>query len=60
MWLEKRGEIPEEILDMSEKEAIDGLQELVAAGRGVSREEGQAARIEELVEAAHGALDEAK
>lgn len=60
MWLEKRGEIPGEILDMPEKEAIDGLQELVAAGRGVSREEGQAARIEELVEAAHGALDEAK
>ncbi len=60
MWLEKRGEISGEILDMPEKEAIDGLQELVAAGRGVSREEGQAARIEELVEAAHGALDEAK
>lgn len=60
MWLEKRGEISEKILGMSEKEAIDELQELAAAGGGVSREEGQASRIEELVEEAHGALDEAK
>lgn len=60
MWLEKRGEISEKILGMSEKEAIDELQELAAAGGGISREEGQASRIEELVEEAHGALDEAK
>lgn len=60
MWLEKRGEISEKILSMSEKEAIDELQELSAAGGGVSREERQASRIEELVEEAHGALDEAK
>lgn len=60
MWLEKRGEISEKILGMSEKEAIDELQELAAAGGGASREEGQASRIEELVEEAHGALDEAK
>lgn len=60
MWLEKRGEISEKILGMSEKEAIDELQELAAAGGGVSREEGQASRIDELVEEAHGALDEAK
>lgn len=60
MWLEKRGEISEKILSMSEKEAIDELQELSAAGGGVSQEERQASRIEELVEEAHGALDEAK
>ncbi len=60
MWLEKRGEISEKILSMSEKEAIDELQELSAAGGGVSWEERQASRIEELVEEAHGALDEAK
>lgn len=60
MWLEKRGEISEKILSMSEKEAIDELQELSAAGGGVSREKRQASRIEELVEEAHGALDEAK
>ncbi len=60
MWMEKRAEIPEGILGMSEKEAIDALLALSEAGGGVSREEGQAARIEKLVEEAHGALDEAK
>lgn len=60
MWLEKRAEISEEILNMSEKEAIDAFRELAEAGGGISRKEGQAARIEELVEEAHGALDEAK
>lgn len=60
MWLEKRAEIPAGILEMSEKEAIDALGRLTADGGGFSREEGQAARIEELVEEAHGALDEAK
>lgn len=60
MWLEKRAEISEEIRNMSEKEAIDALHGLTAAGGGISRKEGQAARIEELVEEAHGALDEAK
>lgn len=60
MWLEKRAEIPEGILGMSEKEAIDALLALSEAGGGASREEGQAARIEKLVEEAHGALDEAK
>ena len=60
MWLEKREEISAEILDMSEKEAIDALLSLTAAGGGISRKEGQAERIEELVEEAHGALDEAK
>ncbi len=60
MWLEKRAEIAAEIQDMSEKEAIDALSALSAAGEGISCEEGQAARILELVEEAHGALDEAK
>lgn len=60
MWLKKRAEIPTEILDMSEKEAIDALFTLTAAGGGISRKEGQMTRIEDLVEEAHGALDEAK
>lgn len=59
MWLEKRAEIPAEILDMSEKEAIDALLSLTTAGGGISRKEGQTRWIEELVEEAHGALDEA-
>lgn len=41
MWLEKRGEISEKILSMSEKEAIDELQELSAAGGGVSGRRGR-------------------
>lgn len=60
MWIAKRTEIPEEVLDMSEKEAIDALHGLIAAGRGISTEKGHAARIEEVVEEAHRALDEAK
>ncbi len=60
MWLEKRSEISQEILDMTEKEAIDALLALSESGEGISREVGWAARIEALVEEAHGALDEAK
>lgn len=60
MWLEKREEIPMEILDMSEKEAIDALLALTMAGGGLSRNEEQTRQVEELVEEAHGALDEAK
>ena len=60
MWLEKREEIPMEILDMSEKEAIDALLALTMAGEGLSRNEEQTRQVEELVEEAHGALDEAK
>lgn len=60
LWLEKRAEISAEILDMSEKEAIDALMALTTAGGGISRKEGQMTRIEELVEEAHSALDEAK
>lgn len=60
MWIEKRAEIPKEILGMSEKEAIDAFHGLTAAGEGASCEEGRTARIVELVEEAHGALDEAK
>ncbi len=60
MWIEKRAEIPKEILEMSEKEAIDAFHGLTAAGGGASCEEGRTARIVELVEEAHGALDEAK
>lgn len=60
MWLKKRAEIPTEILEMSEKEAIDALFTLTTAGGGISRKEGQMMRIEELVEEAHSALDEAK
>lgn len=60
MWLEKRTEIPEEILSLSEKEAENALTELLTQGNGISRQEEEKARIKELIEEAHQALDEAK
>ncbi len=60
LWLEKRPEISAEILRLSEKEAETALAELLVNGGGISRQEEQAARIRELVEEAHQALDEAK
>ena len=60
LWLEKRPEISAEILELSEKEAETALAELLVNGGGISRQEEQAARIRELVEEAHQALDEAK
>ncbi|MDE7232266.1 MAG: TlyA family RNA methyltransferase [Lachnospiraceae bacterium] len=60
LWLEKQEEISEEILAMSETEAIAALSSLLEEGNGVSREEKMAARIKEVIEEAHKALDEAK
>lgn len=60
LWLEKQEEIPAEVLALSETEAIAALSELLAEGNGVSREDKMAARIKEVIEEAHGALDEAK
>ena len=60
LWLEKQEEISEEVLALSETEAIAALSSLLAEGNGVSREEKMAARIKEVIEEAHKALDEAK
>ena len=60
LWLEKQEEIPAEILALSEAEAIAALSGLLAEGNGVSCEEKMAARIKEIIEEAHKALDEAK
>ena len=60
LWLEKQEEISEEVLALSETEAIAALSGLLAEGNGVSREEKRAARIKEVIEEAHKALDEAK
>lgn len=60
LWLEKQEEIPTEVLALSETEAIAALSDLFAEGNGVSREEKMAARIKEVIEEAHKALDEAK
>ncbi len=60
LWLEKQEEIPTEVLALSETEAIAVLSSLLAEGNGVSYEEKMAARIKEVIEEAHRALDEAK
>ena len=60
LWLEKQEEIPEEVLALSETEAIAALSELLAEGNGVSHKEEMAVRIKEVIEEAHRALDEAK
>lgn len=60
MWLEKRTDIPEEILALSEKEAETALTELLAEERGISGQEEQVTQIKALIEEAHRALDEAK
>ena len=60
LWLEKQEEIPAEVLALSETEAIAALSDLLAKGNGVSSEGNMAARINEVIEEAHKALDEAK
>lgn len=59
MWLEKGKGIPEDILALSEKEALDALSELLERGNGFSRTEEMEAQIGALIGEAHGALDEA-
>ncbi len=60
MWLEKRSEIPEEILTLPEKEAEEALAALLLQESGLSWKEDWSARIKALVDEAHCALDEAK
>lgn len=60
IWLEKRTEISEEVLALSEKEAEAALTELLTQGNGISRQEEEEMRIKAVVEEAHQALDEAK
>ena len=60
MWLEKRMRIPEEILALSEKEAIDALSQTLILGNGFSVREKKEAQIEAVITQAHETLDEAK
>ena len=60
LWLEKQTEMPEEVLALTEAEALAALTGLLAEGNGISHGEEMAARIEEVIEEAHKALDEAK
>lgn len=60
LWLEKETEISEAVSALSEAEAIAALSALLAEGNRFSHGEKMAARIKDVIEEAHGALDEAK
>lgn len=60
MWLEKLAEIPEESLNLTEREAEEALAALLTSQNGFSWKDDQPARIKALVDEAHRALDEAK
>lgn len=60
VFIEKKSELSEEILAMTEAEAEGVLRELTAAKSGKSWEQEQMSMILQTVAKAHGALDEAK
>lgn len=60
VWLEKRTDIPEDILAMAETDAEQALRSLTEAGEGRSHEKDMETLITRVVEEAHDALDEAK
>ena len=60
VWMEKRTDIPEDILAMAETDAEQALRSLTEAGEGRSHEKDMETLITRVVEEAHDALDEAK
>ena len=60
VWLEKRTDIPEDILAMAETDAEQALGRLTEAREGRSHEKDMETLITRVVEEAHDALDEAK
>lgn len=60
VFIEKKSELSEEILEMTEAEAEGVLRKLTAAKSGKSWEPEQMSMISQTVAEAHGALDEAK
>lgn len=60
VWLEKREDIPEDIMAMTEADAEQALGSLMQAGDGRSHREDMDTLIACVVEEAHNALDEAK
>lgn len=53
LHIKKAGEIPEEILELSEREAEERLKEIVESGTGLSWEDTWNKRIDEIVEQSH-------
>lgn len=60
MFIEKKSELPEDVLEMTEADAESKLHGILAAQSGKSWEQGQEALISQVITEAHGALDEAK
>ena len=60
MFIEKKNELSEDILKMTEADAESMLRDVLSSQSGKSWEEGQIALISQIITEAHGALDEAK
>ena len=60
MFIEKKNELSEDILKMTEADAESMLRDVLLSQSGKSWEEGQIALISQIITEAHGALDEAK
>lgn len=60
LYIEKRGELPEKIVQMTEAAAESALQEVIQNGNGRSHDEDMEKLITRTVEQAHDALDEVK
>ena len=60
LFAEKREEIPEEVVHMTEAAAESALQEMIQSGNGRSHDEDMEKLIGRIVEQAHSALDEVK
>lgn len=60
MFIEKRNELPEDILKMTEVDAESMLRDILLFQRGKSWEQEQKALISQIITEAHGALDEVK
>ncbi|MGN1150751.1 MAG: TlyA family RNA methyltransferase [Lachnospiraceae bacterium] len=60
MFIEKKNELSEDILKMTEADAESMLRDVLSSQSGKSWEEGQIALISQIITEAHVALDEAK
>ena len=60
LYIEKKEELPEEVVQMAEAAAESALQEMIQNGTGRSHDEDMEKLIRRIVEQAHGALDEVK
>lgn len=60
LWIEKRAEIPETVIAMTEAEALGALHTVLTQENGISQEQEMTERIRQVVAEAHDKLDEAR